>query len=139
MARHTDSTTINNKPKVPDFLLNFDYYFLKNCETAEELLEAEDENESIKKRLNNQEQDLETKSKQDRTSALISKLEGQIDDTNRALEKITKLLEGNANVTEEYISKVIAEAPDVVRPNLEQLQKVVAKMNVLISHLPAHK
>lgn len=107
------------KVKVPDFLLNNDYYFLKNCEASEELLEAEDENESIKKRLSNEEQDQDIKSKQDRTSALIAKLENQIDDTNRALIKIAKLLESNSNVTEEYINKVIAEAPDVVRPNLE--------------------
>lgn len=62
------------------------------------------------------------------------KIETQIDDTNRALERIKKMLQSNSQITDEYLSKVIHDAPDIVRPNLEQLSKVVAKMSLLVNH-----
>lgn len=66
---------------------------------TEQALECEDEDEVVTKKLNKEEQENEDKNKQDRTSKMINSLETQIDETNRALDKIKKMLTKNSDIT----------------------------------------
>ena len=104
---------------------------------TEEMLEAEDEDEPVAKRLSQEQQQSEDQSKQEQTAGLIGALEDQLDETNLALRKIKDLLSRNASVSLDYFRSVIAGAPDAAKPQIEILAKVLNSMHSTALHARA--
>jgi len=68
---------------------------------------------------------------------LITTLEEQLDETNIALKKIKEMLNSNANVSLDYFERVIQSAPDVVKPQIEIMAKVLNSMQSTALHARA--